>query len=109
MHIGVAYGVDLEQARETMIRAVEKVEGVLADRPVEALFLEFGDSALVFRVRWWIDSYVDTRIMYDRVNTAIYKALQQAGIEIPFPQRDVHHKFDADSAQRFKGMFQESG
>ncbi len=94
IHIGVGYGTDLEQARAVLIRAVEQVEGVSDEHPVEALFLEFGDSALIFRVRWWIESYVDTRRMFDRVNTAIYGALQAEGIEIPFPQRDVHHRFD---------------
>jgi small-conductance mechanosensitive channel len=94
VHIGVAYGTDLEQARDTMINAVQGVEGVLEDRPVEALFLEFGDSALVFRVRWWIESYVDTRRMFDSVNTAIYQALQAEGIEIPYPQLEVRQRAD---------------
>jgi len=89
VHIGVAYGTDLELARQTMIEAVRGVEGVLPDQKVEALFLEFGDSALIFRVRWWIDSYVDTRRMFDAVNTAVYNALNAAGIEVPSPQIDV--------------------
>jgi small-conductance mechanosensitive channel len=93
IRIGVAYGTDLELARRTMIEAVGGVEGVLPDRPVEALFLEFGDSALIFRVRWWLESYEDTRRMFDRVNTALYNALNDAGIELPNPQLDVHHKF----------------
>ena len=91
-HVGVAYGTDIEKAREVIVEAVKTVEGVLLDRPVEALFLEFGDSSLVFRVRWWLDSYVDTRRMFDSVNTAIYRALNEANIEIPFPQRVVTHK-----------------
>ena len=91
-HVGVAYGTDIEKARKVIIDAVKTVDGVLPDRPVEALFLEFGDSALTFRVRWWLDSYVDTRRMFDSVNTAIYKALNEADIEIPFPQRVVTHK-----------------
>jgi len=99
VHIGVAYGTDLELARKTMIEAVKNVDGVLPDRKVEALFLEFGDSALIFRVRWWLDSYVDTRRMFDRVNTAIYNALNEAGIEMPFPQMDVHHKIDSGDMQ----------
>ena len=100
VHVGVAYGTDIEFARQTIIEAVRKVEGVVQERPVEALFLEFGDSALIFRVRWWIRSYQDTRQMFDRVNTAIYKALQEAGIQIPFPQRDVHHKLDPEDGHR---------
>ena len=94
IHIGVGYGTDVEHARRTIIGAVEKVEGVLADHPVEALFLEFGDSAMIFRVRWWLDSYEDTRRMFDRVNTAIYARLIEEGIEIPAPQREIHHRFE---------------
>ncbi len=92
IHIGIAYGTDLEKARSVMVNAVSNVEGVLKDLPIEALFLEFGDSALIFRVRWWLESYIDTRQMFDRVNTAIYKALQKENIQLPFPQLDVHMK-----------------
>lgn len=105
VHLGVADGTDLELARSTMIEAVRKVEGVLPDRKVEALFLEFGESALIFRVRWWIESYVDTRRMFDRVNTALYNALNEAGIELPFPQRDVHLKIDLAEGERFARLF----
>lgn len=92
--IGVAYGVDLELVRETIRRSVQAVEGVLPDHPVEVLLVEFGDSALVFRVLWWLGTYEGVRLMYDRVNSAIYKGLNQAGVVIPFPQRTVHHRFD---------------
>jgi small-conductance mechanosensitive channel len=105
VNIGVAYGSDIELARKTMIDAVRLVEGVLPDRKVEALFLEFGPSALNFRLRWWIESYVDTRRMFDRVNTAVYSALGEVGIEIPNQQVDVHHKIDAeDTAQLLKQL-----
>ena len=92
IHVGIAYGSDIEEARQVMIEAVKEVEGVLPDRPVEALFLEFGDSTMIFRLRWWLESYVDTRRMFDRVNTALYKALEEADIQLPFPQLDVHMK-----------------
>ncbi len=104
VNVGIAYGVDLELARQTMIEAVKTVEGVLTDRRVEALFLEFGDSALIFRVRWWLDSYWDTRRMFDRVNTAIYNALNEAGIEMPYPQMDVHHKIGSGDVERISGV-----
>lgn len=90
VNIGLAYGTDLELARQTIIEAVSGVEGVLPDQEVEALFLEFGPSSLIFRVRWWLDSYADTRRMFDKVNTAIYSALNEAEIEIPCPQIEVH-------------------
>jgi small-conductance mechanosensitive channel len=103
VHIGVGYGSDLEQARRTIVEAVSEVEGVLRDRPVEALFLEFGDSALIFRVRWWLESYEDTRRMFDRVNTAVYRALLAKGIDVPFPQCVVHHQIDTVQVERIAG------
>ena len=100
IHIGLAYGTDIETAREIIVDTVRNVEGVLEDKLVEALFLEFGDSALIFRVRWWLDSYYDARRMFDRVNSALYYALTKAGIEIPNPQLDVilkEHNASANS------------
>jgi MscS family membrane protein len=84
-HVGIAYGTDIEMARRTIIETVQHVEGVLQDMPVDALYIKMGDSAMVFRVRWWIESYVDTRRMFDRVHTVLQQALDEAGIEMPFP------------------------
>jgi len=56
------------------------------------LFLEFGDSEMRLRVRWWIESYIDARRSTDRVNEAIYLALAQAGIEMPNPIMTVELK-----------------
>jgi MscS family membrane protein len=102
IEIGVAYGTDLEEARKIIVEAVRQVDGVLHSRPIEALFLEFGPSALNFRVRWWIESYIDTRRMFDKVNTAIYRELDKAGVEIPFPQQVVTYKMEhpVDAAEK---------
>jgi small-conductance mechanosensitive channel len=84
-HVEIAYGTDIERARRVLVEAVRDVEGVLPDKPVDALYIEMGPSAMVFRVRWWIESYEDTRPMFDRVHTALKQALDEAGIESPFP------------------------
>jgi small-conductance mechanosensitive channel len=89
-HIGVGYGTDIELARRTIIETVCQVPGVLLDRPVDALYNEMGDSAMIFRVRWWIESYEDTRRVYDRVHTALQKALDSAGVDMPFPTQTVN-------------------
>ena len=107
IEIGIDYGADLELARETIIKAVRSVNGVLPEKPVEALFLVFAESGMTFRVRWWIDSYVDTRRMFDSVNTAMYNALTEAGIEITVPQIEVHHKLDEEDAKQVKRIFKE--
>ena len=49
-----------------------------------------GEYALTFRVRWWIQSYVDTRRMFDRVYTTLREALNEAGIEIPTGITDIN-------------------
>lgn len=95
--VGVAYGTPLEKARRTLIDAVQGVEGV-EDREVQALFRNFGDSSLDFDVRYWIRSYLDTRIIEDRVNTAINDALAREAIEIPFPQRVLWSGAKPDAA-----------
>jgi small-conductance mechanosensitive channel len=65
-HVSVAYGTDVEVARQVIIDAVRQLEDVLPDKPVDALYNEMGDSAMIFRVRWWIESYADTRRVIDR-------------------------------------------
>ena len=88
-HVGIAYGTDVEVARGVLIEAVRHVEGVLPDRPVDALYIEMGDWAMVFRVRWWIESYVDTRRVIDRVHTALQRCLDEAGIDCPYPTQSL--------------------
>ncbi|MFQ5578338.1 MAG: mechanosensitive ion channel family protein [Anaerolineae bacterium] len=89
-HVSVAYGVDVDHVRQILVEAVSRQEWVMKSKNVEALFLEFQDSGLLFRVRCWIEHYVETRRVIDKLNTCIYKALAEANIEIPFPQRVVH-------------------
>jgi MscS family membrane protein len=48
---------------------------IMQERPVQALLFKFTESGIKFRVRCWIEDYVETRISEDRLNTAIYKAL----------------------------------
>jgi small-conductance mechanosensitive channel len=90
IEIGVGYGQDIEAVRQVIIDAVSNVEGVLPDKPVDALYVEMGPSAMTFRVRWWIESFVDTRRMFDRVNTALQKALDEAGVSLPFDTMDIN-------------------
>jgi small-conductance mechanosensitive channel len=94
--ISVAYWTDIEKARGVLIKAVKDLEGVDPNHAVEALLVTLGDSAMIFRVRWWLDSYVDTRRMFDRVHTSVVNALSTAGIEIPFPQMDVRARLNPD-------------
>jgi small-conductance mechanosensitive channel len=95
-HVGVSYGTDIEMARRLIVETVQHVEGVLREKPVDALYIEMGDSAMIFRVRWWIGSYQDTRRMFDRVHTVLQQALDEAGIESPFPTQTLNLQSEGD-------------
>lgn len=83
MELSIEYGQDVETVRALLIDTIRGVPGVLVDKPVDALYVTKGDQAMIFRVRWWLESYIDTRRMFDRVNTALQKALDEAGIRTP--------------------------
>ena len=87
--IGVAYGTDLRLVRQVITESLKGVEGIIPGMPVDVLFMEWGDSEMVLRVRWWIESYVDARRSTDRVNEHIYQALEEAGVEMPFPTMSI--------------------
>jgi small-conductance mechanosensitive channel len=96
-HVSVAYGTDVEFTRQVIIDAVRQLEQVLPDKPVDALYNEMGDSAMIFRVRWWIESYADTRRVTDRVHTSLQAAFDAAAIELPFPTGDINLQFKPES------------
>ena len=93
-HVGVGYGTDVAHARQVMVDAVRAEDWVMDDERIEALFLEFGESAMIFRVRCWIEHYVETRRIMDKLNTCLYDALNEAGIEMPDPTRTLYHRVD---------------
>jgi MscS family membrane protein len=83
------YKEDLNKVRRVVVEAVRSVEGVIEDEPVDALFRDFGRSTIIFQVRWWIDSYNDTFLITDEVNSAILDSLREAGIEIAVPIQEI--------------------
>jgi len=87
--IGVAYGSDIDHVTDVLTAAAESVEWVTDDPAPRVRFMEFGDSSLVFHVLVWIDDPLYRLRCLDHLNRAIYKGLAEAGITIPFPQRDL--------------------
>ncbi|MDQ6860172.1 MAG: mechanosensitive ion channel, partial [Verrucomicrobiota bacterium] len=89
--IGVAYGSDLEKVTEALIAAGREHPKTLPDPPVSVFLEKFGDNSIDFELVVWSSemSYRPRRFRSD-LNFAIAKKLKEAGIEIPFPQRDVY-------------------
>jgi small-conductance mechanosensitive channel len=96
--VGVAYGTDPETVIELLQKLALQDEKVLPDPAPYALFTEHGESSLDFILRFWTSEFDDWLFIRSRVNMAINRALTEAGIEIPFPQRDVHLKTQQASA-----------
>lgn len=88
--VGVAYGSDLETVFRELRAAADETDDVLELPPPQALFLGFGDSSLDFELRVWVRKVVDRPVVRSTLLTAIDRRFRAAGVEIPFPQRDLH-------------------
>jgi small conductance mechanosensitive channel len=90
--VGVSYDTQLDHAADVIRRAVEDIDDVLASKGIDIFAQEFNSSSVDFLVRWWAGSTPrDGWESKDKVVRAIKAALDEAGIEIPFPY--VTHTF----------------
>ena len=95
--VGVAYGTDVERTRKVILRALAPVRkpdkfgrpGIDEKYGVQVVLGGFGDSSVDLVVKQYV--LVDQRVGYTAAaNERIYNALNEAGIQIPFPQRDIN-------------------
>ena len=92
---GVAYGEDVDESRAVIKAVLERCETVNREpaRPIQIFAREFSSSSIDFEVTWWTGSLpVDERRSRDEVVAAVKRALDEAGIEIPFPYRTLTFK-----------------
>ncbi|HKK13868.1 MAG TPA: mechanosensitive ion channel domain-containing protein, partial [Gammaproteobacteria bacterium] len=91
--VGVAYGSDTEKVKQLMLEAAAVHPQIITDdsapQPV-VLFREFGDSSLNFELRAYITNIDMRLVVISDLNFAIDAAFRANGVEIPFPQRDLH-------------------
>lgn len=97
--VGVAYGTDVDKARKVLLKALKPLcrpdkfgrDTVKQSYGIQVTVNGFGDSSVDLMVKQYV--LVDLRFAYvAKANELIYKSLAENGIEIPFPQRDVHIK-----------------
>ena len=88
--VQVAYGSDLTLAMSLIVAAATAQERVLADPPAKAFVTAFADSGVNLEVAFWVeDPEEGTQQLRSDINLAIWRGFQDAGIQIPFPQREV--------------------
>jgi small conductance mechanosensitive channel len=93
--VGISYGDDPEKAIE-VVRATLAADPDVTDAPPPQVGIQaFGDSAVEIAYRYWVPTKAWFEVQY-RVNLAVWKAIQDVGLSIPFPQRDVHLHRAAD-------------
>jgi MscS family membrane protein len=99
INFSVAYGSDLDQVKKIAEETIAQIKDIAEDPPVSAIMVEMADSGLNWLLRFWV---ADQGIAFDKKIEALdllYKALNKAGIEIPFPTRTVYLKKDKDNDQ----------
>ncbi|MGD8373029.1 MAG: mechanosensitive ion channel family protein [Syntrophobacterales bacterium] len=88
--VGVAYGTDVDQTEEVLLAVARNNPLVVSQPEPRVRFRTFGDSSLDFELLCWAHRPHDKGRLIHELNRDIYKEFEQAGIAIPFPQRDVY-------------------
>lgn len=90
VRVGVAYASDVEKVREVLLECAREQKGILKKPEPFVLFEDFGDSALMFSLHFYVtDSFVDPKVKSE-LRFKINHKFRLNEITIPFPQRDVH-------------------
>ncbi|WP_231756498.1 mechanosensitive ion channel domain-containing protein [Lignipirellula cremea] len=92
--VGVEYGTPAQRVIDLLVEVAKANPKVIPEPESQAFFENFGDSSLDFRLRAWIDvssgDSADTRhVVLSEIAVAVQQALDEAGIGVPFPQRDL--------------------
>lgn len=89
VRVGVAYGTDTARVKEVLLAVAKAEPGLLKDPAPEVRFDDFGDSSLLFSLLVWIPHPREDLRVSSQLRFAIDTAFREAGIQIPFPQREV--------------------
>jgi Small-conductance mechanosensitive channel len=90
--VGIAYGSDVERARELLLQIASEHPEVMKDPAPFALFQNFDDSTLHMALRCYLPNLDKRLATIHEIQSAIHSRFKEAGIEIAFPQRDIHVK-----------------
>src|SRR5215210_8573897 len=88
--VGVSTDADPDHVTDTLLRAAEGVQFVLDEPKPTVQFMEFADSSLNFRLLVWSDKPRRHLVVKSALRYRIHRLFKEEGIEIPYPQRDLH-------------------
>lgn len=90
LRVGVAYGSDVNEVQGILNQVALQNERVVSDPAPEVFCVGLGDSSIDFEVWVYVKDLIDYMPLSHEIHASITRALSDAGIEIPFPQRDIH-------------------
>lgn len=88
-HIGVEYGSDIQTVHSILLSQIAGHSSVVSDPKPCSFLVKFPDSALVFRILFWIDDPAQRWSARSEILAGIYRDLGRQSVVIPFPQRDI--------------------
>ncbi|MCU0276781.1 MAG: mechanosensitive ion channel [Acidobacteria bacterium] len=98
IRVGAGYGDSPDRVADAILKALATMADLRADPPPVVQLVGFGDFALEYEVKFWIDDYGRHNILASEARRRIWYAFRREGIEIPFPKRDVYLKRERKEA-----------
>lgn len=91
--VGVSYKENPQRVKEILLDVAKKNPGVLNTPETDVLFSDYGDNSINFTLRVWTSEYINRpNVLKSQLYYEVFKRFGEEGIEIPFPQRDLHLK-----------------
>ncbi len=90
VNVGVAYGSDVDKVSRLLLECAQQHPGVLKRPEPMVLFEDFGDSALLFSIKFHVNDSFTSPLIKSEIRYSIDRAFRENQVTIPFPQRDIH-------------------
>ncbi len=87
--VGADYNVPPNRVKDALLRAASHAEGIVQDPAPKAFLKDFGDSAIVYEIKFWMTSHATYNDLCDAIRTNIWYEFKRQKINIPFPIRTL--------------------
>jgi small-conductance mechanosensitive channel/CRP-like cAMP-binding protein len=102
--VGADYGAPPNKVKDALCRAARHAEGIVLDPPPKAFLKDFGDSAILYEIRFWMTTHAGFSDICDNIRTNIWYEFKRQKINIPFPIRTLQIDRKADKGQSEEAM-----
>jgi MscS family membrane protein len=89
VEVGVSYTSDVDKVKELLLKAASEIDGILDNPHPSVYFTQFGDSALIFKLIYYVEGKDIAFDVKSKLHERINKLFRENGVEIPFPQNDL--------------------